>query len=124
MQKTVLITGSSSGIGLCAAITLHKRGYRVLAACRKDEDLQHVKTLGLEPIKLDLDDPESVEKAALEVIRLTNGHLYGLFNNGGFGVYGALGAIDRQKMEKQFSTNFFGMHQLTTLLLPAMLPHH
>ncbi|MEX5486772.1 SDR family NAD(P)-dependent oxidoreductase [Proteus mirabilis] len=40
-------------------------------------------------------------------MRLTNGRLYGLFNNGGFGVYGPLNAISRQQMEKQFSTNFF-----------------
>lgn len=39
-------------------------------------------------------------------MRLTNGRLYGLFNNGGFGVYGPLNAISRQQMEKQFSTNF------------------
>ncbi|NHW58751.1 SDR family NAD(P)-dependent oxidoreductase, partial [Escherichia coli] len=57
MQKTVLITGSSSGIGLCAAKALQKRGYRVLAACRKGEDLERMETLGLEPIHLDLDDP-------------------------------------------------------------------
>lgn len=123
MQKTVLITGSSSGIGLCAAKTLKQRGYRVLAACRKDDDLKRMETLGFEPIYLDLDDAQSVEKAALEVIHLTNSRLYGLFNNGGFGVYGPLEAISRQQMEKQFSTNFFGLHQLTTLLLPAMLPH-
>lgn len=123
MQKTVLITGCSSGIGLCAAKTLTERGYRVLAACRKDDDLNHMKTLGLEPISLDLNNPISVENAALEVIKLTNGRLYGLFNNAGFGVYGALSAISRQQMEAQFSTNFFGLHQLTTLLLPAMIPH-
>lgn len=58
MQKTVLITGSSSGIGLCAAKALQKRGYRVLAACRKGEDLKRMETLGLEPIHLDLDDPK------------------------------------------------------------------
>ncbi len=42
MQKTVLITGSSSGIGLCAAKTLKQKGYRVLAACRKEDDLNHM----------------------------------------------------------------------------------
>ena len=123
MQKTVLITGSSSWIGLCAAKTLKQKGYRVLAACRKEDDLNHMETLGFEPIFLDLDDAESIKKAILEVIRLTNGRLYGLFNNGGFGVYGPLNAISRQQMEKQFSTNFFGLHQLTMGLLPAMLPH-
>ncbi|PHM47758.1 SDR family oxidoreductase [Xenorhabdus miraniensis] len=120
MQKAILITGCSSGIGLAAAKTLHQRGYRVLAACRKPDDLAHMRELGFEPIELDLDDKESVDRAAKTVIELTNGRLFGLFNNGGFGVYGPLESISREQMEKQFSTNFFGTHQLTCLLLPAI----
>ncbi|MBC8951716.1 SDR family oxidoreductase [Xenorhabdus sp. PB62.4] len=120
MQKAILITGCSSGIGLAAAKTLHQRGYRVLAACRKPDDLAHMRKLGFEPIELDLDDKESVERAAKTVIEFTNGRLFGLFNNGGFGVYGPLESISREQMEKQFSTNFFGTHQLTCLLLPAI----
>ncbi|MBD2813558.1 SDR family oxidoreductase [Xenorhabdus sp. Flor] len=123
MQKAVLITGCSSGIGLATAKALHQRGYRVLAACRKSADLAHMRELGLEPIELDLDDKESVKRAAEHVIELTNGRLFGLFNNGGFGVYGSLESISREQMEKQFSTNFFGAHQLTCLLLPAIRAH-
>ncbi|OTA21275.1 putative short-chain type dehydrogenase/reductase [Xenorhabdus beddingii] len=120
MQKAVLITGCSSGIGLVAAKTLHQRGYRILATCRQSADLAHMRELGFEPIELDLDDKESVERAAKTVIELTHGRLFGLFNNGGFGVYGPLESISREQMEKQFSTNFFGTHQLTCLLLPAI----
>ncbi|MBD2784732.1 SDR family oxidoreductase [Xenorhabdus sp. DI] len=120
MQKSILITGCSSGIGLAAAKTLQKRGYRVLAACRKPADLAHMRELGFEPIELDLDDKSSVEHAARKVIELTHGRLFGLFNNGGFGLYGPLESISREQMEKQFSTNFFGTHQLTCLLLPAL----
>ncbi|PHM40088.1 putative short-chain type dehydrogenase/reductase [Xenorhabdus mauleonii] len=120
MQKAILITGCSSGIGLSAAKTLHQRGYRVLAACRQAADLAHMRELGFEPVELDLDDKESVELAAKKVIELTDGRLFGLFNNGGFGVYGPLESVSREQMEKQFSTNFFGTHQLTCLLLPAI----
>ncbi|WP_409306415.1 SDR family oxidoreductase [Pectobacterium sp. B1J-3] len=123
MQKTVLITGCSSGIGLIAAQALRSRGYRVLAACRRDDDVMRMVSLGLEGIKLDLDDPVSVEHAAAEVIRLTNNRLYGLFNNAGYGLYGPLNTISRQQFEHQFSSNLFGTHQLTQRLLPAMLPH-
>ncbi|EIT54846.1 SDR family NAD(P)-dependent oxidoreductase, partial [Yersinia pestis] len=123
MQKAVLITGCSSGIGLVAAQDLKNRGYRVLAACRKPDDVAKMVQLGLEGIELDLDDSASVERAAAQVIELTGGRLYGLFNNGGFGLYGSLHTISRQQLEKQFSTNLFGTHQLTQLLLPAMLPH-
>ncbi len=123
MQRTVLITGCSSGIGLVAAQDLKNRGYRVLAACRKPDDVAKMMQWGLEGIELDLDDCANVERAAEQVIQLTNGRLYGLFNNGGFGLYGPLHTLSRQQLEKQFSTNLFGTHQLTQLLLPAMLPH-
>lgn len=55
MQKAVLITGCSSGIGLVAAQDLKNRGYRVLAACRKPDDVAKMVQLGLEGIELDLD---------------------------------------------------------------------
>lgn len=123
MQKTVLITGCSSGIGLIAAQNLRTRGYRVLAACRRAEDVARMNTLGLEGIELDLDDPQSIIAAAAQVIALTDNRLYALFNNAGYGLYGPLNTITRQQLEQQFSSNLFGTHQLTQLLLPAMLPH-
>ncbi|EOC1311485.1 SDR family oxidoreductase [Cronobacter turicensis] len=123
MQKSLLITGCSSGIGLACAHELRRQGFQILAACRKPDDVARMNTLGFTGIELDLDSPQSVEAAAQEVIRLTNNRLYGIFNNGGYGVYGPLATISRAQMEQQFSTNFFGAHQLTMLLLPAMLPH-
>lgn len=121
MQKSILITGCSSGIGLVAAHDLLQRGYRVFAACRKADDVSRMEQLGFIGIQLDLDDARSVECAAQRVIDLTGNKLYGLFNNGGYGVYGALHTLSRQQLEQQFSTNFFGLHQLTMLLLPALL---
>ena len=123
MQKSVLITGCSSGIGLESALELKRQGFWVLAACRKPEDVERMNGKGLTGVLLDLDSPESIDHAAEEVIALTNGKLYGLFNNAGFGLYGALQTISREQLEQQFSANFFGAHQLTMKLLPAMLPH-
>ncbi|WP_058911606.1 SDR family oxidoreductase [Entomohabitans teleogrylli] len=123
MQKNILITGCSSGIGLACAAELQGLGYRVLAACRKPQDVERMNALGHTGVLLDLDDPTSVEAAARQVIELTSNRLYGLFNNAGYGVYGALTTISREQMEQQFASNFFGAHQLTMLLLPAMLPH-
>ncbi|WP_438918148.1 SDR family oxidoreductase [Kosakonia cowanii] len=123
MQKTVLITGCSSGIGLESARELKRQGFRVLAACRKAGDVARMDQEGFTGILLDLDDAASVDRAADEVIALTGNRLYGLFNNAGYGVYGSLDAISREQLEQQFSSNFFGTHQLTLRLLPAMLPH-
>ncbi|TKI06242.1 SDR family oxidoreductase [Martelella alba] len=123
MQKTVLITGCSSGIGLTAASDLRQRGYRVMATCRKPDDVRRLVEAGFETLLLDLDDPDSVDAAADQVIALTGHRLYALFNNAGYGLYGALSSLTRQQLEHQFASNFFGVHQLTRRLLPAMLPH-
>ncbi|WAS99906.1 SDR family oxidoreductase [Rouxiella chamberiensis] len=123
MQKAILITGCSSGIGLAAAHYLRNRGYRVLAACRKPLDLENLRAQGFETLELDLDDRHSVQRAASKVIELTGNRLYALFNNAGFGIYGPLYTVSREQFEQQFSTNLFGTHQLTQLLLPAMLAH-
>ncbi|WP_241623164.1 SDR family oxidoreductase [Rosenbergiella australiborealis] len=120
MQKNILITGCSSGIGLISALDLHQRGYRVLAGCRKPEDLTRLNEYGLTAIQLDMDDPDSIEHAIHTVTTLTEGRLFGLFNNAGFGQYGPLTTITRQQLERQFSTNFFGVHQLTMGLLPLL----
>jgi len=120
MQKKVVITGCSSGIGLVAANDLLRRGYHVFAACRKPQDVQRMNDLGFTGIELDLDSSESVARAAEQILELSGNQLYALFNNGGFGVYGPLTAISRQQLEQQFATNLFGTHQLTMLLLPAL----
>ncbi|ADP11852.1 short chain dehydrogenase [Erwinia sp. Ejp617] len=121
MQKSIVITGSSSGIGLVAANDLLRRGYHVIAACRKPQDVERMNQLGFSGVLLDLDDAASVAHAVDEIIALCDGCLFGLFNNGGFGLYGPLQSISRQQLEQQFATNLFGTHQLTMLLLPALL---
>lgn len=123
-EKSVLITGASSGIGFCAAQTLRQRGYHVIVACRKESDIFRLRDLGFDTVALDLDDKNSIDTAAKEVLTLCNHRLFGLFNNAGFGVYGPLNSVSREQLEAQFSTNFFGVHQLTFQLLPAMLAHH
>ena len=95
----------------------------MLAACRKADDVARMDQEGFTGVLLDLDDAASVDRAADEVIALTGNRLYGLFNNAGYGVYGSLDSISREQLEQQFSSNFFGTHQLTLRLLPAMLPH-
>lgn len=123
MAKTIFITGCSSGIGLAAAHYLKKLGFRVITSCRKESDLQSLKEQGFEAILLDLDSSESIKQASTQLAEMTQGKLYGLFNNAGFGVYGALQEITREQLEKQFTTNVFGLHELTNQLLPLMLPH-
>ena len=122
-KKSIFITGCSSGIGLVAAHDLMSRGYYVIAGCRKQDDLEKLAAEGFDTVQIDLDSSDSIQTAAQKVRLLCNDRLYALFNNAGFGVYGALDSISRSEMERQFATNFFGVHELTQALLPAMLPH-
>lgn len=107
MQKSVLITGCSSGIGLESALELKRQGFQVLAACRKPDDVERLNGMGFTSVLLDLDSPESVERAADEVIALTGNRLYGLFNNAGYGLYGPLNTISREQLEQQFFQQLF-----------------
>ena len=120
IQRTIVITGCSSGIGLVAAKYLKRRGYRVIVTCRKESDYSKLTAQGFEVVLLDLDSKESVDKAAAQILEMTQHKLYALFNNAGYGVYGSLESVSRGQLEKQFSANFFGTHQLTMRLLPAM----
>ncbi len=120
MQKAVLITGCSSGIGLAVAIGLKQGGYRVFAGARKAADVERLQALGLESLLLDLNDSASIRAAVETVLAKTGGALYALFNNGGYGQPGAVEDLSRQAIREQFETNLFGWMELTNLLIPVM----
>lgn len=117
---SILITGCSSGIGLCVARGLRSRGWRVFASARKPEDVARLAGEGLESLQLDLDDSASISAAVDEVLLRTQGTLDALFNNGAYGQPGAVEDLTRKVLRMQFETNLFGWHELTRLVLPAM----
>ncbi len=119
-QKSILITGCSSGIGYYCAKRLHEEGYRVFATARKEEDVQKLREAGLESFTLDLNNSHSIQKAVHEVQKCTGGTLYALFNNGAYGQPGAVEDLSREVLKAQFETNVFGTHELTTRILPMM----
>ena len=120
MKKTILITGCSSGIGHCVAKGLHARGYRVFATARKRESVQALLAEGLESFHLNLTDSNTINFAFEEVMRRTEGELYALFNNGAFGLPGAVEDLSRDALRAQFETNVFGWQELTNLVIPVM----
>ncbi|WP_019023895.1 MULTISPECIES: SDR family oxidoreductase [unclassified Thioalkalivibrio] len=119
-SRAVLITGCSSGIGLCTARTLRTRGYRVFATARRGEDVARLKKEGFEALQLDLDDSASIHSAVTEILHRTDGHLYGLFNNGAYGQPGAVEDLNRATLRAQLETNVLGWLELTNAVLPAM----
>lgn len=120
-KKSILITGCSTGIGLCVAQALQQRGYRVFATARKEADVKKLIALGLESVQLDLDNSASIKSAFNTIIEKTDGTLDALFNNGAYGQAGAVEDLSRDVLRQQFETNVFGWHELTNLALPVML---
>jgi short-subunit dehydrogenase len=119
-EKSILITGCSSGIGLCAATLLKQRGYRVFATARKATDVEQLKSQGFESVPLDLDDSASIRQAFEHILQLTGGTLNALFNNSGYLQAGAIEDLTRDIERAQFETNTFGPMELTRLVLPIM----
>ena len=120
MNKSILITGCSTGIGYTCAHALQKRGFHVIASCRHPQDVQRLQDEGLTCIQLNLSNQESIEQAAQLAIELAPNGLYGLFNNGAYGQAGALEDLPTQGLREQFETNFFGWHHLVCQILPHM----
>lgn len=120
MQKTVLVTGCSSGIGYAFAKGLKARNYRVLATVRNIDDAKRLEAEGLEVLMLDYAHSASVKACAAEVEKRLDGKLFALVNNGAYGQPGAVEDLSRQVLEDQFSANFFGWHELTVLCLPML----
>lgn len=120
LPKSILITGCSSGIGLCVAQGLQARGYRVFATARKTTDVDRLLQLGLEALPLDLDSSASIHAAVDGIITRTGGQLYALFNNGAYGQPGAVEDLRRDVIRAQFETNLFGTLELTNRIIPLM----
>lgn len=118
--KTILITGCSSGIGLDAARTLHRRGWRVFATCRREEDCAALRDEGLESFRLDYADPASVDAAMAEALSRCDGALEAVFNNGAYGLPGAVEDVSREALAAIFEANLFGPHQVARRALPVM----
>lgn len=120
-QRSILITGCSSGIGLDSALALHKRGWQVLATCRKPADCKRLTDeYGLTSFVLDYEAPETIKSAVAKTMELTGGRLDALFNNGAYGITAASEDVPVAAMRAIFEANFFGWHDLITQILPHM----
>ena len=119
-NKSILITGCSSGIGLDTAKFLSKNGWDVYATCRKIKDVKKLNNLGIKCFKLDYACEKSIDQALQEILKQTSGSLSAIFNNGAFALPGALEDIPSNGMKEIFEANFFGWHYLIKKVLPVM----
>lgn len=119
-NKTILITGCSSGIGYSAAHTLKDRGYKVIASARKERDVKKLSQEGFDSVLIDLNSSESITKGFNSALDIADGGIGFLFNNAGFGQPGAVEDLSRESIREQFETNVFGTIELTNLVIPIM----
>jgi NAD(P)-dependent dehydrogenase (short-subunit alcohol dehydrogenase family) len=116
MNKVVLITGGSSGIGKSIGEYLHHKGFVVYGTSRNPEKvLNSVFTL----IALDVRDTDSINKAVAKVIAVS-GRLDVVINNAGVGITGPLEEIPTVEIKNNFETNFFGPIEVMKADLPQM----
>ena len=118
-QRSVLITGASSGIGFATAHQLLERGWRVFAAARRLDAMEALRSRGAEVLPLDLADQESRVQLA-DVISRRVGALDALVNNAGYGETGPVETMPIERARAMFEVNVFGLIALTQLLLPSM----
>ena len=115
MNKTVaVITGGSSGIGKCTAISLRDRGCTVYELSRRDSDIG-----GIIHIKTDITDSDSVSSAISKIMEAEN-QIDILINNAGFGISGAVEFTSEEDAFKIFNVNFFGLVRVTKEVIPHM----
>ena len=119
-QRSIIITGCSSGIGAYCAEALKSQGWRVFATARKDADIGALRAKGIETHYLDYTQPQSIANLVDEVLRQTDGTLDALFNNGAYAQPGAIEDLPVEALRQQFEANFFGWHDLTRRVIPIM----
>lgn len=119
-QRTILITGCSSGIGYAAAHTLRERGWKVFASCRQTRDCERLAAEGFDAPQLDYTDASSIATALDHVLEQTGGTLDALYNNGAHATPGAVEDLPTDALREIFESNFFGWHELTRKIIPVM----
>jgi short-subunit dehydrogenase len=123
-MKNIVVTGTSSGIGLATAELFLKKGFRVFGSVRKEEDAMRLKTaLGTHfiPLVFDVTDAEAILKAADFVKKTVDTEGVSLLvNNAGIAVSGPLQHLDIEEFIKQFDINLFGIFRVTQAFLPLL----
>ncbi len=120
-MDAVLTTGASKGIGFATARYLADRGYRSLGTVRGEEAAARLRDAGVEPIRMEVTDPESISRAAEEVERILAGTpLRAVVNNAGVLAAGPIELANLQEARAVFEVNFFGALAVTQAFLPQL----
>lgn len=117
MQKTILITGASSGLGKATAIYFQQQGWHVIATMRnpeKETELTQLENVTLET--LDVTDEAQITALAAKVTQTHSIDV--VFNNAGYGIMSALEAMTDEQITRQIDTNLLGVIRVTKAFIP------
>jgi short-subunit dehydrogenase len=119
VNKVILITGASSGIGKDTALSLIKDGHVVYGAARRLEMMQDITQAGGYAIKMDILKERNIDEVVNQIVKEQN-RIDVLINNAGYGLWGAVETISITEAKRQFDVNIFGLAYLTKKIIPLM----
>ena len=120
MQKLIVVTGASTGMGASVARELARQGFHVLAGVRRNADADAVRSPGIEPVILDITEAGQVAALAARVASDPRA-LHAVVNNAGIQVNAPVEALPMEQWRRVFEVNLFGHIAVTQVLLPALL---
>jgi short-subunit dehydrogenase len=118
MEKVILITGASTGIGRETVKLFQAKNWKVAATMRRPEeheDLQHI--VDVETVRLDVTDIDSI-KAAIASTLAKFGRVDAVVNNAGYGVVGPFEATTLEQSQRQIDTNLIGLMNVCREIIP------
>ena len=119
MSRSIVITGSSTGLGRATALLFAGKGWNVIATMRSPEkETELGKVPGITLLPLDVTNRVQIAETAKKALAL--GPLDVLFNNAGYGLFGAFEGASDEQLVDQINTNVLGVMRVTQAFLPAM----
>jgi NAD(P)-dependent dehydrogenase (short-subunit alcohol dehydrogenase family) len=120
--EIAVITGASTGMGAATSRELARRGFHVLAGVRRDVDADAIRGPGIEPVIIDITNPDHIRALAARVNEDPQGRaLRALVNNAAIQANVPIEAFAIDEWRRMFEVNLFGQIAVTQALLPALI---
>ena len=117
MSKTIFITGASAGLGKATAKLFQSKGWNVIATMRnteKETELTQLENVAV--LKLDVTDPIQIQETVIKAIATHSIDV--VLNNAGYGLIGALEALNDEQIVRQIDTNLLGVIRVSKAFTP------